>query len=201
MVNIHKLEIKGAEQVFWTKTRQFARNEQGFSLIELLGVAVILVILSLITLMNVASATDKVRTASSATNLQEIENALERYKAFNGHYPTHLDMLDIKPNFTFETAWSTPDHPIFYFYAVDAGKGPAQAYVLGDPGPTANCDTVPQTTTLHADSTYLLPCGRSPHETAWAWYSNITLDLIALDGSSPKPRSLAGFRPDIKTES
>lgn len=119
-------------------------NEAGFTLIELLAVAVILVVLSLMALPVYADASNKLRESKSADDLRSIEVALEAYNAQRGHYPSRLGILVekgfMKPT-AFETPWSSPDNRIYYLYAVDKeGTDVATRYVLGDPGPDANCN-------------------------------------------------------------
>lgn len=120
------------------------RSQAGFTLIELLGVAVIIIILSVLALPLYAEVTDRVRTSRSSGELREIEGALERYKADTGHYPNRLELLItngyLKGPHHFRSPWYSTENPAFYYYAVNSqAEGTAQEYKLGDPGPGANC--------------------------------------------------------------
>jgi type II secretory pathway pseudopilin PulG len=179
------------------------RNEAGFSLIELLVVATIIIALSLFAMPVFAKVTDKARYAKSAEDLRVIEEQLEVYQADKGHYPDSLVRL-IEQGYIKDTTqthdrlkspWYSNSNRVYYFYAVDqSAKDSARAYLLGDPGPTAVCGGggMPTRATLSADGP--IPCGRNPDtETgAYVWGgSSPTLMLV------PNPDAL--FRTDLKS--
>lgn len=125
------------------------RDESGFTLVELLGVAVILVILALMALPVYAEVTDKVREARSQDELSHIEQALDSYYAFHGTYPPRLGTLVVegymKPT-SFHSALSSTTN---YYYALGHRDGKL-IYLVGDPGPEPNCSLSPS------------PCGTDP---------------------------------------
>jgi general secretion pathway protein G len=67
-----------------------AREEGGFTLIELMIVIVILGILAGIVLFAVGGITDRGTTAACKTDLSTIQTGVEAYYAKNGSYPAHL---------------------------------------------------------------------------------------------------------------
>jgi general secretion pathway protein G len=73
------------------KTRRafaFTRQAQGFTLIELMIVIVILGILSTLVILNIAGAPDEARVTKAKTDIQTLQSALILYKVKNGFYPT-----------------------------------------------------------------------------------------------------------------
>jgi prepilin-type N-terminal cleavage/methylation domain-containing protein len=154
------------------------KSDSGFTLVELLAVAVILIILALMALPVYAEVTDKTREARSQQELRLIEQALEAYKADtdHNHYPPSLSALVdagfLKPSTdphrsVFETPWSGLHNRIYYYYAVDrSGDDTATGFVLGDPGGRATCGGVSPES----------PCGLEPNQ---AW---VTPGLATPDG-------------------
>jgi general secretion pathway protein G len=67
-----------------------AREEGGFTLIELMIVIVILGILAGIVLFAVGGITDRGTTAACKTDVSTIQTGVEAYYAKNGGYPAHL---------------------------------------------------------------------------------------------------------------
>ena len=67
-----------------------AREEGGFTLIELMIVIVILGILAGIVLFAVGGITDRGTTAACKTDVSTIQTGVEAFYAKNGSYPAHL---------------------------------------------------------------------------------------------------------------
>lgn len=68
----------------------------GFSMIELLVVATIMIILTMIALISYRQATQNSRNAKRKTDIQSVKQQLVLYRSDNGCYPastTYLDML------------------------------------------------------------------------------------------------------------
>lgn len=173
------------------------RTEAGFTLIELLGVAIIIIVLSLMALPVYGEVTDRARQARSAEELRVIEQAVERHKAETGFYPASLSKLleagYLKP-MTFESAWRGEGSGRYYFYAIDEATNP-RAFALGDPGLRPSCDS--DRLYPNANTTYL-PCGKAP---STAWLFGPGGDLLDQDGTPLNRPSLRGWRPsDLKTE-
>jgi len=162
--------------MFRFRLGRILREDQGFTLIELLAVAVILVILSLLAMPVYAEVTDKSRMAVSGSDLRVIEQALERHKAEKGYYPDRLwalvDAGYLKPNFTFESPWSSKEDVIYYFYTTDRPDR-AQAYLLADSGPASfRCAAGDMNTEdLYQSPSQPFPCGRNPKSEARHWAS------------------------------
>ena len=64
------------------------RASQGFTLIEIMVVVVILGILGALIVPNVISRPDEARVAAAQLGVQQIGNALEYYRLDNGFYPS-----------------------------------------------------------------------------------------------------------------
>ena len=73
-----------------------ARQEEGFTLIELMIVIVILGVLAGIVLFAVGGITDRGTVAACKTDTSTIQTGVEAYYAKNGSYPLHLvpDLTD-----------------------------------------------------------------------------------------------------------
>jgi len=64
------------------------RKQNGFTLVELMIVIVIIGILAGVVLMNVGPQTDKARRARAVADIKEMDSALEIYHADSGVYPS-----------------------------------------------------------------------------------------------------------------
>lgn len=85
-------------------------REQGFTLIELMVVVVILSVLAVMILPNIWDEPDKARQAAGATQIENIAMALEMFRLDNGFYPSTeqgLEALVREPT----TGREVPDYP------------------------------------------------------------------------------------------
>jgi len=76
--------------------KRYSLNTAGFSMIELLVVATIMIILTTIALVSYRQATINSRNAKRKTDLQSVRQQLVLYRSDNGCYPsnaTYLAML------------------------------------------------------------------------------------------------------------
>ena len=64
------------------------RLEEGFTLIEIMVVILILGLLATIVVQSLRGATDKAKVTKAEADISEIKTALDRYYLDNGYYPT-----------------------------------------------------------------------------------------------------------------
>ena len=64
------------------------KQEEGFTLVELMVVIVIIGLLATIVAINVLPSGDKARVTRAKADISTIEGALDMYKLQNGAYPT-----------------------------------------------------------------------------------------------------------------
>src|ERR1700683_4107972 len=64
------------------------RYEQGFTLIELMVVILILGLLATLVVQNLRSATDKAKRVKAQADIAQIKSGLDRYYLDAGSYPT-----------------------------------------------------------------------------------------------------------------
>jgi general secretion pathway protein G len=68
--------------------RNFRRSQDGFTLIELMVVILIIGLLATIVVQNLRSATDKAKRVKAQADISQIKSALDRYYLDAGSYPT-----------------------------------------------------------------------------------------------------------------
>ena len=75
--------------------KQIVRKEEGFTLVELLIVVIILGILAAVAIPQFGSSTDDARLATLQSNLSTLRNAIELYKSeHNSVYPGEVSQAD-----------------------------------------------------------------------------------------------------------
>lgn len=70
-----------------------ASDEEGFTLVELMVVIVILGLLATIVLINVMPATNRAKLTAARTSVKQLEQAIDIYALDNGHLPTRQEGL------------------------------------------------------------------------------------------------------------
>lgn len=217
MSGLGLISISGVRDLIHPSFRLRFQNQAGLSMVELLGVSLIISVLSLMVFQVYDQIHDRARWAKSRDELRTIEVALEAYRVEKSHYPDRLSLLVdegfLRHDVTFETPWGNKRTRPHYFYAVDdPGTGRSMAYALGDPGPLCTTKLI-----LKADSSQPLPCGPKPTSEAYSFYvgSDLTLEGHVLDFvrghaslrvfrdscRNPKPALVPGTGCDLRTES
>ena len=121
--------------------------QQGFSLIEIMVVVVILGILAALVVPNIMNRPEQARIVKASQDVKSIQNALELYKLDNGFYPSTdqgLDALVSKPTTTpIPQNWnqylqSLPKDPWgnAYHYLNPGQHGEVDVYTNGSSGQT-----------------------------------------------------------------
>lgn len=89
-----------------TKTLLKKQRSQGFTLVELLLVLVILATLAAIVLPKLTGKSEQARITAAKTQIASIETALDAFEVDNGFYPPSLDGLVSQPSNA--TNWHGP---------------------------------------------------------------------------------------------
>ncbi len=117
------------------------KKEQGFTLIEIMVVIVILSLLAGIIIPKIVSRPEEARRAKAVIQIKEMEAALNLFKIDNGFYPSTeqgLNALSVKP-----TAGEIPKHWADGGYLKKIPKDPwAHEYVYLSPGEHGEFDIV-----------------------------------------------------------
>ncbi|MGA9573155.1 MAG: type II secretion system major pseudopilin GspG [Lysobacterales bacterium] len=109
------------------------QKNQGFTLIEVMVVVVILSILATIIIPKVMDRPDTARLVKAQTDIRAIESALNLYKLDNFNYPTTEEGLDaLTPKYIERLSndpWGNP-----YLYLSPGLHGEMDVYTLGADG-------------------------------------------------------------------
>jgi general secretion pathway protein G len=117
--------------------------EDGFTLVELMVVLVIIGLLATVVLINVLPSQDKARVTKATADIATLEQAMEMYRLDNAAYPNDLNALVTAPPGSDATQyraggyikklpadpWNRP-----YQLAVPGRSGPFEIYSLGADG-------------------------------------------------------------------
>ncbi len=78
--------MKNARELTAMKSRRY--NQDGFTLIEIMVVILILGLLATIVVQSLRGAADKAKRTKAQADLAELKTALDRYYLDNGYYPS-----------------------------------------------------------------------------------------------------------------
>src|SRR6266481_1554590 len=78
--------MKNARELTAMKSRRY--NQDGFTLIEIMVVILILGLLATIVVQSLRGATDKAKRTKAQADIAELKTALDRYYLDNGFYPS-----------------------------------------------------------------------------------------------------------------
>ncbi|HYG58638.1 MAG TPA: type II secretion system protein [Symbiobacteriaceae bacterium] len=148
----------------WRKLQE----QSGFTLIELLGVAIIIIVLTMLALPVYADVNDRARESRGKEDLRRIEQALERYYTDHQEYPDRLAYLaqgsDRHEVYLKSTEFNAGSPEMNYYYAfiwVSNGERAWKEYVLAVPADWRKCEAcnpqedAPEVGTFTAGSTEL----------------------------------------------
>lgn len=149
------IQLKVAKDMATQTTRFGARHQQGFSLIEIMVVLVIIGLLVSIVAPNVLDQADEARVQKVQADFSAIEVALKMYKLDNFNYPTTeqgLNALVEKPTLdpvprNWKKSGYLPQLPVdpwgnpyLYLSPAEFGTGDYDIYTLGADGLTGGED-------------------------------------------------------------
>lgn len=149
------IQLKVAKDMATQTTRFGARRQQGFSLIEIMVVLVIIGLLVSIVAPNVLDQADEARVQKVQADFSAIEVALKMYKLDNFNYPTTeqgLNALVEKPTLdpvprNWKKSGYLPQLPVdpwgnpyLYLSPAEFGTGDYDIYTLGADGLTGGED-------------------------------------------------------------
>jgi len=87
------------------KRRRQVQKRNGFTLVEMMVVVVIIGLLATVIITQVGGAIDKARVATTKAIISEIETALERFKMDFGRYPEKIADLVNMPSYVDPSKW------------------------------------------------------------------------------------------------
>ena len=105
------------------------RSQEGFTLLELLIVIVIIGILALLIIPNITSAPKKARDTQRKTDLKAVQKGLEEYFVSNNAYPATLNDLTTGVTPIMKSVPTDPKNSAEYVYVYTPGGGNT-TYVL-----------------------------------------------------------------------
>lgn len=121
------------------------RREQGFTLVELMVVIVIIGLLATIVALNVLPSGDKARVTRARADLDTIQAGLDLYKLQNGRYPSTSEGLAVlvQSKGAYLKGNSVPQDPWGrdYLYASPGQHGEADVWSLGADGKEGGDET------------------------------------------------------------
>lgn len=134
------------------------KRNQGFTIVELLIVIVVIGILALLVITTYGGIQQKARNAKRTTDLKTVQTQLEAFFSQQGYYPSRTNMNDQSANGFFATNMKSLD-PL----AMDDPSNPAQTHQLtataglkqyqyvpqDSGGSAANCEATPTTCTQY----------------------------------------------------
>jgi type II secretory pathway pseudopilin PulG len=183
------------------------KNQQGFTLVEMVVVGAILFLVVGIGAPRAYSAYQSSLQMRAHTELGVIQVALERHAQDLGYYPNKLGILVNNGYLQSRVTFIPPGNSkkIYYFYAVDDNTTTKSAkhYILAMP----SGDPAAKSYQLHQGGP--LPPGKNPFSSvanAWVQYSGNSLTLFAgeddinpIVGAADVPASLVAYRFNCRT--
>lgn len=104
------------------------KARQGFTLLELLIVIIIIGVLAILIIPNLISGPARARDSQRKADLQTIKNALEGYYNDNNSYPTTLEVLTQGAAPYIKTLPTDPKTKTLYIYTTTGN--PPNSYIL-----------------------------------------------------------------------
>jgi general secretion pathway protein G len=105
--------------------REKAREQRGFTLVELLVVILILGVLAAVVVFSVGGISTQGKKAACVTEVREVRTAIEAFKAQSATnlYPTSLTVLTVAPTKLLDTPISATSPSYVAGYRYTAGTG------------------------------------------------------------------------------
>lgn len=77
----------------WKAQRRRERNEAGFTFLEVMAVVAVIAILAILIVPRILASLDKAKASTDASNVNMLQNAVERYRFEKGSLPNNLSDL------------------------------------------------------------------------------------------------------------
>lgn len=125
----------------FSKSRIARRSiRRGFTLLEMMGVLLIIGLIASLAIVAVVSQGDKARRATTISMLKIVDSALKSYRLDNGSYPSGI--VNLVPKYLEKTPTDAWKRPIIYAPNASGSAKPYLLYSTGESGEQGNVDNI-----------------------------------------------------------